>query len=303
MKKSLITGASGFLGNSLLSKLNQLGHETIALDSKNADLTNSNALESYSSLKIDYIFHLAAWTQAGDFCVYHPGEQWNINQQINTTVLNWWSKKQPKAKLISIGTSCCYQESMIHKEENYLIGVPREELYTYAMTKRMLLVGQKALQNQFGLKYLTFIPSTLYGPYYNIKKKQLHFIFDIIRKVLDYKENQKEIILWGDGTQKRELVFVEDFVNIMIILLDKLENEVVNIGAGKEYNIKEFAQIVCNIIGINHENIKYDTSRYTGAKSKILDNSKLNKLIQNYSQIPIEDGLKLTIDWIMHNSN
>ena len=65
---------------------------------------------------------------------------------------------------------------------------------------------------QFGLKYLTFIPSTLYGPYYNIKKKQLHFIFDIIRKVLDYKENQKEIILWGDGTQKRELVFVEDFV-------------------------------------------------------------------------------------------
>ena len=150
MKKSLITGASGFLGNTLLSKLNQLGHETIALDSKNADLTNSNALESYSSLKIDYIFHLAAWTQAGDFCVYHPGEQWNINQQINTTVLNWWSKKQPKAKLISIGTSCCYQESMIHKEENYLIGVPREELYTYAMTKRMLLVGQKALQNQFG---------------------------------------------------------------------------------------------------------------------------------------------------------
>ena len=117
------------------------------------------------------------------------------------------------------------------------------------------------------------------------------------------KENQKEIILWGDGTQKRELVFVEDFVNIMIILLDKLENEVVNIGAGKEYNIKEFAQIVCNIIGINHENIKYDTSRYTGAKSKILDNSKLKKLIQNYSQIPIEDGLKLTIDWIMHNSN
>ena len=303
MKKSLITGASGFLGNSLLYKLNKIGHQTTALNSKNADLTNSQSLDHYSDLKFDYIFHLAAWTQAGDFCVYHPGEQWNINQQINTTILNWWTKKQPQAKFISMGTSCCYQESLIHKEENYLIGVPREELYTYAMTKRMLLVGQKALQKQFGLKYLTFIPSTLYGPFYNIKKKQLHFIFDIIRKVISFKENKDEIILWGDGTQKRELVFVDDFVNIMLLLLDEIDNDVVNIGAGKENSINEFAQFVCNILGIDSKNIKYDTSRYTGAKSKILDNTKLNKLIPNYTQIPIEEGLKLTIDWIMKNSD
>ena len=186
MKKSLITGATGFLGCSLLKKLNNIGHETIPLNSKNADLTNCSSLDQFNSLNLDYIFHLAAWTQAGDFCVYHPGEQWCINQQINTNVLNWWSKYQPQAKLISIGTSCSYEETSIHKEDNYLLGVPREELYTYAMTKRMLLIGQKALEKQFGLKYLTFIPSTLYGPYYNIKKKQLHFIFDIIRKIIAY---------------------------------------------------------------------------------------------------------------------
>ncbi len=298
MKKSLITGATGFLGNSLLKKLNNIGHETVPLNSKNADLTDSSSLDKFNSLNLNYIFHLATWTQAGDFCVYHPAEQWCINQQINTNVLNWWSKYQPQAKLISIGTSCSYEETSIHKEDNYLLGVPREELYTYAMTKRMLLIGQKALEKQFGLKYLTFIPSTLYGPYYNIKKKQLHFIFDIIRKIIAYKKDKEEIILWGDGTQKRELVFVEDFVNIMMILLDRVENDIVNIGAGSDYSISEFAQMVCDIIGVNYNNIKFNTSRYVGAKSKILDNSKLNNLVSDYSQIPIKKGLKLTIDWI-----
>ena len=110
MKKSLITGATGFLGSSLLKKLNNIGHQTIPLSSKNADLTNWSSLDKFNSLNLDYIFHLAAWTQAGDFCVYHSGEQWCINQQINTNVLNWWSKYQPQAKLVFMGTSCVYDQ-------------------------------------------------------------------------------------------------------------------------------------------------------------------------------------------------
>ena len=86
--KILVTGATGFLGKSLCIRLAEAGHTVIGLGSRDADLTNPKSLYQYNQSKYDQIYHLAAWTQAGDFCVSHPGEQWLINQKINTTVLS-----------------------------------------------------------------------------------------------------------------------------------------------------------------------------------------------------------------------
>ena len=294
----LITGATGFLGRFLTKRLQQENYNVIPLGSQESNLCDSNALSAYKAIKFDYIFHLAAWTQAGDFCVYHPGEQWLINQQINTTVLNWWSKYQPQAKLVSIGTSCSYDESLPHREENYLIGTPRDELFTYAMTKRMLLIGQIALNKQYGLSYLTVIPSTLVGPYYNFENKQPHFIFDLIKKIIDYKENKKKVVLWGDGYQRRELVYAEDFVDILLLLDKVAVNEVYNIGAGRDYSIRDFVFMICEILNVDATEIQYDESRYVGAKAKFLDNSKLNSSISEYKQKPLKDVLELTINWM-----
>ena len=294
----LITGATGFLGRFLTKRLQQENYNVIPLGSQESNLCDSNALSAYKAIKFDYIFHLAAWTQAGDFCVYHPGEQWLINQQINTTVLNWWSKYQPQAKLVSIGTSCSYDESLPHREENYLIGTPRDELFIYAMTKRMLLIGQIALNKQYGLSYLTVIPSTLVGPYYNFENKQPHFIFDLIKKIIDYKENKKKVVLWGDGYQRRELVYAEDFVDILLLLDKVAVNEVYNIGAGRDYSIRDFVFMICEILNVDATEIQYDESRYVGAKAKFLDNSKLNSSISEYKQKPLKDVLELTINWM-----
>src|SRR5437867_4080808 len=159
----LVTGATGFLGRMLCARLEAEGHIVVRLDSENCDLTRAEPLTEFNERAYEQIYHLAAWTQAGDFCLYHPGEQWIINQQINTNVLAWWQKHQPQAKLISIGTSCAYDTNLELAEENYLVGTPIESLYTYAMTKRMLYVGLLALHSQFGLKYLYVVPSTLYG--------------------------------------------------------------------------------------------------------------------------------------------
>ena len=82
----------------------------------------------------DRIYHLAAWTQAGDFCLRHPGEQWLINQRLNTNVLEWWQRCQPQARMICMGTSCAYDPELPLAEEYYLDGVPIESLFTYAMT-------------------------------------------------------------------------------------------------------------------------------------------------------------------------
>ena len=292
-----VTGATGFLGKFLVERLKSDGHEMTAVNSKSCDLTDQSSLKKFSSVKYDRIFHLAAWTQAGDFCLKHPGEQWIINQQMNTNVLAWWQHDQPQAKLISIGTSCSYAPDLPLKEENYLTGMPIDSLFTYAMVKRMLYAGMLALNKQFGLKYLCVVPSTLYGPGYHTDGRQMHFIFDLIRKILRGKLYGEPVVLWGDGHQRRELVHVGDFVRIMLQLESTHENDLINIGAGTDHSIREFAQIICDRVGYDFAKIQFDTSRYVGARSKMLDVVKLKTYIPGLALTPLEQGLGETIEW------
>ena len=296
----LVTGGTGFLGTRLCSRLQSGGHEVISVSSKNCDLTRQDSLDSHlSSYKgsFDRIFHLAAWTQAGDFCLYHPGEQWIINQKINTNLLSYWQKQQPQAKLIAMGTSCSYDPSLELSEANYLAGVPIESLFTYAMTKRMLYAGMLALSKQFGLKYMCFVPSTLYGPGYHTDARQMHFIFDLIRKIMRGKIFGEPVVLWGDGHQKRELVYIDDFVEIILALTEKYDNELLNVGAGEEFSIRQFAQIICGKVGYDFSGIRFDPSRYVGAKSKCLRVEKLRRMLPGYRVTPLDEGLSRTIDW------
>lgn len=294
---TLVTGATGFLGTALCARLEADGHRVLRLGSRDADLTRQGSLDCFNDRRYERIYHLAAWTQAGDFCLYHPGEQWVINQQINTNVLAWWHKHQPKAKLIAMGTSCSYPCDRELSEENYLEGQPIESLFTYGMTKRMLYVGLQALAKQFGMKYLCLVPSTLYGPGYHTDGRQMHFIFDLIRKILAAKLHGRPVILWGDGHQRRELVFLDDFVDAAVKLADTAENELINLGAGEEHSIRNFAAMICSIVGYNFRGIQFDTSRYVGAKSKVLSVRKLDRLLPECQRTSLRAGLETTIAW------
>lgn len=299
--KILVTGATGFMGTALCDRLEKDGHVVERLGSKKCDLTQKDALKAFSSTKYDQIFHLAAWTQAGDFCLRHPGEQWIINQYINTNVLHWWQSVQPQAKLIAMGTSCSYDPDLPLVESNYMDGVPIDSLFTYAQTKRMLYAGLLALTKQFGLKHLCLVPSTLYGPGYHTDARQMHFIFDLIRKILRGKKFGETVTLWGDGYQKRELVFINDFINQALGVNQKIENDLVNIGGGEEYTIRQFAESICQHVGYDPKLIQYDTSKYVGAKSKCLDVAKLRQVMPDFVPTPLNDGLSQTIDWFANS--
>jgi GDP-L-fucose synthase len=293
----LITGATGFVGTALCAKLREQGHRIVCLSSKNCDLIHADSLLNFNTCKYDQIYHLAAWTQAGDFCLYHQGEQWIINQKINTNVLTWWHQCQPQAKMICLGTSCAYATELPLNEENYLLGLPIPSLFTYAMTKRMLYVGLLALQKQYGLRYLYLVPSTLYGPRYHTDGRQMHFIFDLIRKILRAKIYGETAVLWGDGYQARELVLVDDFLQTALLLAAVVDNEIINIGAGQEFTIRYFAQLICEKAGYNFNAIQFDTSRYVGAHSKCLVINKLKQYLPNLSFTPLEIGIEQTLAW------
>lgn len=196
-----------------------------------------------------------------------------------------------------MGTSCSYSPSSALKEENYLVGEPIDSLYTYAMTKRMLYQGLRALYKQFGLRYLCVVPSTLYGPGYHNDGRQMHFIFDLIRKIIRGREFKEPVVLWGDGYQKRELVYLPDFIKILCQLNAVRDNDLVNIGAGEEHSIRDFAKIICEIVDYPEEKITYDTSRHVGAISKCLNVEKVKYLLPSYQLTPLREGLAKTIKW------
>lgn len=292
-----VTGGNGFLGRHLVRALRAAGHVVFAPSSQACDLRCDNSLDQWNKVDFAQIWHLAAWTQAGDFCLHHPGEQWIINQEINTRVLKWWVSRQRDAKLITIGTSCAYAPDQQLTEDRYLEGTPIASLYTYAMTKRMLLVGLRALAQQFGLRHLTLVPSTLYGTDYHDDGRQRHFIFDLILKILRGQRYGDRVVLWGDGDQMRELVHVGDFIAAAVELSRSVDNDIVNVGAGEERSIREFAGIICKYVGADPEAICYDRTRYVGARSKCLDIKKLRSLYPGYSSRALAEGLPPVIDW------
>lgn len=284
MKSILVTGATGFVGRHLTEKLKNQNNNVIELNSKN--FTN---IWDYKD-KIDYIIHLAVKTAAGGYCQKHPGEQYLINSDINNTILQYWYKYQSQAKMITFGSSCGYDKNSEKTEINYLKGEPEPGYEVYGTIKRNLLVGLEAIKQEYKMNYSYLIPSVLYGPGYDLHDN--HFIFDLIRKISNAKNNGDKVILWGDGNQTRELIYIEDAVDIIIHSIN-WDNPIFNLSSGKSYTIREYAQTICDIIGYDFNLIEWDLNAFVGSPNKKLVNTHL----QNYKFTPLLTGLTETIKY------
>lgn len=292
----LLTGSTGFLGRHLLSFFDKHKYPTIALSSKNHNLLYPLRGGILEKTKFDYIFHCAVDTKAGDYCLTHQADQWVTNSLINTHVVNFWRKFHPQAKLVTFGSSCAYPLDQLKVERNYMCGLPDNTLHTYAMTKRMLLEGLRACELQDGLSYYYFILNTLYGPQFSLNDH--HFIFDLIQKICAAKYEGIPAVLWGDGLQTRELLYIEDVVLMIMktVKNKKLENKPLNIARGVEFPLREYASIICDIIQYDFNKIEFDTSAFTGQKSKVLEP---NSEIGPCNDTSLFSGIKKTIEYFL----
>jgi GDP-L-fucose synthase len=288
----LVTGGTGFLGRHLVPDLQRQGSRVTIINSRNCNLVEKQNLLQFKDSRFDRIYHLAAWTKAGDFCLHHKGEQWIINQQINTNVLWYWREFQPQAVMIAMGTSCAYPPEMVLKEENYMAGEPDRDLYTYAMTKRMLYTGLLALNHQFGMQFRHLIPSTLFGPRFD--REDSHFIFDLIKKIVAGKREGKPVALWGTGQQIRELIYIDDAIRLINLATEHCSNDLLNLGSGIGFTIRDYARMICEVVGYDPQKITYDTTQFQGVSKKVFNTDKVKRLF-NFEFTDIRKSLAETI--------
>jgi GDP-L-fucose synthase len=294
--KVLVTGGTGFLGRHLTPTLKMSGADVDVINSKNCDLTERQNLQRWPQKAYDRIYHLAAWTKAGDFCLYHKGEQWITNQLINTNVIWYWRERQPRATMIAMGTGCAYPPELELAEENYMVGEPDRDLYTYAMTKRMLYEGVLALNHQFSMSYRYLIPSTIYGPRFD--EQDTHFIFDLIKKIVAGKRKGVPVSLWGTGQQVRELIYVDDAVALIEKAAARGANDILNLGSGTGHTIREYAEMICAVVGYDPGLIRYDVTKWSGVSKKVFNPGKAERLF-NFKFTDIKTGLARTIEEYM----
>lgn len=285
--KILITGASGFVGRHLVKALEAQKHKVVSFNSNNFTQMWYCQKDSF-----DVIIHLAVKTAAGGYCQNHPGEQWIVNNSINSDMLAYWTQFQQRATLITFGSSCGYNKDVVKTENNYLIDEPEEGYEVYGMVKRNLLVGLKALAKEFQMDSNYLIPSVFYGPDYDLEDK--HFIFDLIRKIVGAKNGGEEVTLWGDGTQERELIYIDDAIDIIMACMNNPEApKMFNLSSGHTYTLKEYAQVICEIVEYDYNLIKWDTNAFVGSPSKKLINTHL----KGYKFTPLKTGLEKTIKY------
>ena len=157
-----ITGGNGFIGRTLIETLKNREPNSLFYTPNSNELNLIKPIVT-DEIKFDFIIHLAAYTQAGDFCNKFPYDQFEINNYINLNMLKYWRKYSPEAKFIAMGTSVSYDGQLEMTEDNYLCGIPIDMYQSYAYSKRNLLIGMQSAQKQFGMKFNYYIPSTIVG--------------------------------------------------------------------------------------------------------------------------------------------
>jgi len=303
MKKILITGSKGFLGQHLTERLKD-DYELITPSSSELNVLDVVDLHNYlSKSKPDAIIHLAAVCGGIGANQKSPADFFLKNSLMSLNVLSM-SHYHKIDKLITLGSVCSYPKftEVPFKEEDIWNGYPEETNAPYGIAKKSLLVGCKAYKEQYGNNFLHLIPVNMYGEYDNFDPESSHVIPALITKFHNAKTNRLgSVTVWGDGSASREFLYAGDCAEaIEKALLNYNSSEPVNIGTGSEITIKDLTTKVAELVGYEGH-IIYDKSKPNGQPRRCLDTSKAEKEFNFKAKTSLKEGLEKTYSWYINS--
>lgn len=300
----LIAGAGGLVGSSLVKEFTKNTKEhVVGLFRNDLNLLNRSATFSYiESLKPRIVVDAAAKVGGIGANSSYPVEFLSENLQIQTNLIDACHAASVE-KVIFLGSSCIYPRDCKQpiKEEYILTGPLEPTNSAYALAKISGLELIKSYRKQYKHKWITVMPTNLYGPNDNFDLDNSHVLPALIRKFVEATNNRrKTITLWGTGAAIREFLYVEDLARAIVFCTENYDSDDhINIGTGIGISIKQLAEKISEITGFSGE-IVWDKSKPDGMPVKVLDVGRIKSLGWSPT-FSFDDGLVKTISWYKEN--
>jgi GDP-L-fucose synthase len=296
-KSVVVTGGAGFLGRPTSALLQGLGAEVRVPRSAEHDLRDRAAcLAALEGAEV--VVHLAANVGGIGFNRRNPGPLAHDNLAMSLNVFEA-CRAHGTAKLVAAGTVCSYPKftPVPFKEEEIWNGYPEESNAPYGLAKKMNFVLSDAYRRQYGLDSCMPVIANLYGPGDNFDLEDSHVIAAMVHKyVVAAANGEPEVMLWGTGEPSREFLYVDDAARALVLSAERLEiSDPVNIGTGEETRIRDLSEIISELAGYEGKTV-WDDTRPDGQPKRSLDVSKARQLIGFEAEVPLEEGLRRTIE-------
>ncbi|MBZ5749060.1 GDP-L-fucose synthase [Metabacillus rhizolycopersici] len=302
--KIYVAGHRGLVGSAIVRRLEEEGYTNLVYrTSKELDLRDKDQVDNFfASEKPEYVFLAAAKVGGIVANNEYPADFIRDNLLIQTNIIDAAYRNNVE-KLLFLGSTCIYPKLAPQplKEDYLLTGVLEPTNEPYAIAKIAGIKMCESYNRQYGTKYISVMPTNLYGPNDNFDLHTSHVLPALIRKFHEAKEtNAPYVEVWGTGSPKREFLYSDDLADACVFLMTNYEgNEMVNIGVGDDISIKDLALKVKAVVGFEGE-LQFDTSKPDGTPRKLVDVTKLNSLGWKASTT-LEDGLEKAYQWFLDN--
>ena len=299
-----IAGINGMVGSAIAEEALAQGHEVLGKSSKELDLTNRDAVfAEMKTVKPDALVIAAAKVGGIGANSTFPVDFLSVNLQIQTNLLDA-AHASDIERVLFLGSSCIYPKFATQPipESALLTGELEPTNEPYALAKIAGLKLVEAYRKQYGHKWISAMPTNLYGPRDNFDLESAHVLPALIHRFHNAKvNNSSEVAIWGDGYPMREFLYVEDLAKACLKLLADYDDSVaINIGSNQELSITELANTIADVTGYTGK-IILDSSKPNGTPRKLLNSEKIN-LLGWKAQIDLRNGIEKTYDWFINNN-
>jgi GDP-L-fucose synthase len=303
-KRVMVTGGSGFLGRHIVGVLSEKDCEVIVPRSKEYNLVSfDQAQQCMETFRPQIVIHGAAFYGGIWINQLYPGRIFYENLVMGAHVMET-ARLVGVEKFVGIGTACSYPGYLEGhlREENLWDGIPHETVVNYGLTKKMMAIQGWAYKRQYDLDAIHVILTNLYGPWDTFNPDRSHVVAALIRKFVEAKQAGKpEVEVWGTGKPIREFLYVEDCAEAIVRAAEVYDDvSPLNIGCGQGTSIRELVDIVNELSGFEGQVI-WNTDKPDGQMVKILDATKMKRVLQWAPPTSLREGLRKTIDWYVAN--
>ncbi|MGY1723806.1 GDP-L-fucose synthase family protein [Blastococcus sp. SYSU DS0533] len=297
---TFIAGHRGLVGGAVLRHLRNEGFtRLLTCTSTELDLRNEESVEDFFARERPAVVVMAAAKVGGILAnSTYPADFISDNLRMQVNVLDA-AARHGAAHLLFLGSSCIYPRLAPQpiREDSLLTGPLEQTNDAYAIAKIAGVLHVQALRRQYGLHYISAMPTNLYGPGDNFHPQNSHVLPGLIRRFHEAAlADAPAVTVWGTGSPLREFLHVDDLARACLFLLENYDDPApINVGVGADLSIRELAELVADIVGYRGR-LEFDPSKPDGTPRKLLDVSKIHDLGWR-AEIDLRDGLEQTYAW------